>query len=169
MQMTSHNPAQAIAFMRYAKRAAPAAYKAAMRRLGFGCASCGLGNSTVSDANGNIVTLDDAGNVINVTDTAGGLTVPAGSASAQVATDQGIFGQFMTSLTTLAPSLVNAYNSNNCTQVNIARAKAGQPMIDCSQIAPTATVGLTSGTTSLIMVGILALAGVAIFKAMKRR
>ena len=164
MQMTRHNPATSYAFIKYVQKAAPGAFNSAMRRLGLGCANCkgGLGDAT------NPFALSSSDGSISM-----GATITGSAASDQaaqtVAASPAASGSFMDSIASMLPSVVNAFNSNSCTQVNISRAKQGLPAIDCSSVAPTATVGLTTGTQQLLMFGVIAAAGVAVFSIMRKK
>ena len=157
MKMSNHNSAAVLKFLDYAARANPAAYKETMRRHGLGCASCGLGDSidpTLPDYSfSSAIETSGMGDPM----TSGVASTPAAQT---VATSPATSASWVDTFNKLAPGIVNLFNTNSCTQMNIARAKNGQAAIDCSAVAPTATVGLTSQTSSLVMFGIAAIAGV---------
>jgi hypothetical protein len=65
------------------------------------------------------------------------------------------YTSLLNSITAAAPNLLTAYTANQqlsaCSQTNQARLSQGLAPVDCSSFAPTAQVGLTSGTSSLLL------------------
>ncbi|MHB8071867.1 MAG: hypothetical protein ACYDHF_07985 [Candidatus Cryosericum sp.] len=80
--------------------------------------------------------------------------VIASSNSGTPSADTGTISSIISSLTSAVPNLLTAYTANKqltaCTQTNQQRLSQGLPAVDCSSFAPTAQVGLTSSTSSLL-------------------
>lgn len=78
---------------------------------------------------------------------------------------------WMDTLQRLLPTVVATYQQTELMQINLARARAGQPPIDMSAYSGLGVnVGLSAGTNqTVLMLGMGLIAAVVLSSAMKRR
>lgn len=78
---------------------------------------------------------------------------------------------FLADIANVIPTIVAGLNSYQISQINIARAQKGMPLINAQALSPQVgvNVGLSSQTTKMLMWGAAGLAGVFLLSRMGRR
>jgi len=116
------------------------------------------GYSTPQDWSTDGVSLfDSAGNAVASIGDASGVATTASSSDSTL-------GSMMASLSAAIPSIVTGLSTIELAQLNIQRAKQGLPALNAAAYGPQIGIGLSSSTTSMIMLIALGIGAIMLLK-----
>lgn len=121
------------------------------------------GDWTAVESDGSTYYLDENGVAVGFTDV-NGTYYDASNAAAPVKPATVSDTDWVKILSDVVPKVVASLNAWQLSQINIDRAKRNLPAINASAYGPQIGVGLTGGTSNMLLYGALAIGAIMLIK-----